>query len=262
MLDFGVLNGIGSAMIFTPSFAILGHYFDARRGLVAGIASTGGSIGGILIPIFLQRLIPKIGFGWAVRTLGFAMLGLAAIAITLIKARPPPLPMSSSSVESQSSQCLPKTAWEVSMPKLHILGQPAFGLFTIAAVLIEIALFVPLTYLVSHAVRAGIDEHCSYLLLIIVNGASIPGRIMGGLLADRIGRFNALFVFVLTCAVATGGIWLPAGKSFSQLACFSAVFGFASGSNLGLTPVCIGQLCGTNELGRYHATCYMMVSVG
>ena len=38
--------------------------------------------------------------------------------------------------------------------------------------------------------------------------------------------------------------------------------GFASGSNVSLTPVWIGQLCPTGSYGRYYATCYTAVSFG
>lgn len=41
---------------------------------------------------------------------------------------------------------------------------------------------------------------------------------------------------------------------------FVLIFGFASGSNISLTPVCVGQLCETQNYGRYYATCYTIVS--
>jgi MFS family permease len=41
---------------------------------------------------------------------------------------------------------------------------------------------------------------------------------------------------------------------------YAVLFGFASGSNISLTPVCVGQLCSTNVYGRYYATCYTVVS--
>lgn len=41
---------------------------------------------------------------------------------------------------------------------------------------------------------------------------------------------------------------------------FAIVFGFVSGSNLSLSPVCIGQMCKTENYGRYFATCWMVVA--
>ena len=34
------------------------------------------------------------------------------------------------------------------------------------------------------------------------------------------------------------------------------------GSNISLTPVCVGQLCDTEVFGRWYATCYTIVSIG
>lgn len=73
------------------------------------------------------------------------------------------------------------------------------------------------------------------------------------------------------CALASLGIWLPATVLTAQgnrdpaliqglSITFAAIMGFGSGSNLSLTPVCVGQLCETNEYGRYYATCYTVVS--
>jgi hypothetical protein len=39
-------------------------------------------------------------------------------------------------------------------------------------------------------------------------------------------------------------------------------FGFASGSNLGLFPVCLGQLCDVRHCGRYYSTAMMVASLG
>jgi len=43
---------------------------------------------------------------------------------------------------------------------------------------------------------------------------------------------------------------------------FALVFGFASGTGISLTPVCVGQLCKIENYGRYYATCYTLVSFG
>ena len=36
----------------------------------------------------------------------------------------------------------------------------------------------------------------------------------------------------------------------------------ASGSNISLTPVCVGQLCETEVFGRWYASLYTIVSFG
>jgi len=42
MLVFGIVGGLSLSLVFTPAIAIVAHYFDKRRGLATGIASSGG----------------------------------------------------------------------------------------------------------------------------------------------------------------------------------------------------------------------------
>lgn len=78
-----------SARSFTPSLAILGQWFRRRRGLVLGIVGAGSSGGGVVYPIMLQKLIPKVGFPWAVRITAFTALLCLSVACMTLKPRLP-----------------------------------------------------------------------------------------------------------------------------------------------------------------------------
>lgn len=244
MLTFGVMAGVGSSLIFTPAFTAPGHYFRDKRGEATGLATTGGSIGGVIFPLILGKTIPKIGFPWGARILGFIIFFLTIVANLLIRTRLPPLRDSNSK------------------PDMAIFRQPAFVCITIAATLMEIGFFVPLTYITSYSITEGIAPSLAYQLLAILNGASFFGRWLPGYMADRIGRFNTLGIFCFLCLASTAGLWLPAKGSKPMIVIYAVIFGFSSGSNISLTPVCVGQLCRTEEYGRYYATCYMVVSFG
>ena len=99
-------------------------------------------------------------------------------------------------------------------------------------------------------------------MLAILNVGSCFGRYFPGLIADKIGRFNAMIVAIFLCLAATLGFWLPAGDSVALIIVFALLFRFASGSGISLTPVCVGQLCKVENYGRYYATCYTLVSFG
>lgn len=49
-------------MIFGPLPTIVSHWFKKRRSLAFGIAGTGSSIGGTVIPIATRNLIELIGY--------------------------------------------------------------------------------------------------------------------------------------------------------------------------------------------------------
>lgn len=65
---------------------------------------------------------------------------------------------------------------------------------------------------------------------------------------------------ILLSIIACFAVWMPAGSTTPGLVIFALLFGFASGSNVSITPVCVGRLCRTQQYGRYYATCYTVVS--
>ncbi|ROV95421.1 hypothetical protein VMCG_08469 [Cytospora schulzeri] len=242
ILTFGVFCGTGCSLLFTPSFAAVGHWFQTRRGLAMGIASTGGSIGGIVFPLMLESLLPRLGWGWSIRILGFLCLLLCAVANFLIRARLPP-------AQNASAR-----------PDFRIFRNWAFLLTTVGIFMLEFALFIPVTYISSYARAQGFSEAFSFQILPILNAASAFGRALPGYWGDKIGPFNINLIMIVISIIASLAIWLPAGSYTAGLVLFAVTFGFASGSNVSITPVCVGRLCRTQEYGRYYATCYTIVS--
>lgn len=253
-LVFGVLGGLGTSLIFTPAFAAVSHFFLEKRGNATGIAAAGGSMGGVIFPLALQRLLPSVGFAWATRIIAFVCLFCCIVLCVLIRSRLPPKP-------GQSV-----------LPDFRIFRDKSYLLLTVGIFMMEWALFIPVTYLTTFAISTGaLSPAFSYQLLAIFNAGSCLGRWVPGYLADKLGRFNSMIAAFAICSATSFTFWLPASfltpSTPAQVAAIKALsivyavlFGFASGSNISLTPVCVGQLCDTNQYGRYYATCYTVVS--
>ncbi|KAH8657779.1 major facilitator superfamily domain-containing protein [Xylariales sp. PMI_506] len=245
MLVFGVLGGISLALAFSPAISIVAHYFNKKRGMATGIASSGGSVGGVMWPLVMQRLYPEVGFAWATRIAAFICLFTFSMAVLLIRERFPPKPLSMRRV----------------LPDLTIFKNHRLLLTSMGAFFMEWGLFVPLSYLTSYALDHGLDSSFSYLLLALINAGAVPGRCIPGYLADRLGRFNVLILTIFGCGLSVACFWLTSGSSVALLAIFALVFGFFSGSNVSLAPVCIGQLCSIDSYGRYYATANVLISI-
>ncbi len=242
LLAFGVLSGAGTALLFTPSIAAIGHFFDAKRGLATGVATTAGSVGGILFPLMLDGLFVRVGWAWAIRILAFVCLAVTFVANFLIRSRLPP-----------AKDARPH-------PDPRIFRNLAFSLTTLAVFLLEFALFIPLTYISGYALEQGFSQRFAFDILTILNTGSFCGRVLAGYWADYIGAFNANIISVFLSIIACFAIWLPAGDTTGGLVVFAILFGFSSGSNISLVPVAISRLCKTQEYGRYYATTYTIVS--
>jgi MFS family permease len=237
-----VLNGTSASLLFTPSIAAVGHFFRDRRGLATCIASTGGSVGGVVFPLMLQRLFETVGWAWAIRCLGGVCLVLCTVANFLIRSRLPP-------AQNASAH-----------PDILIFRDMAFLFTTIGIFLLEFALFIPLTYITSYMLTNGFSETFAFQILPILNTGSFLGRALPGCWADSFGPFNSNMLAVLLCVIACLGVWLPAGSSTAGIVVFSLLFGFGSGTNISISPVCIGRLCKTQHYGRYYATTYTVCS--
>ncbi|EAA30793.1 MFS monocarboxylate transporter [Neurospora crassa OR74A] len=250
MLTYPVLGGLGGALLNCPAYGSITHFFHVRRGLATGVATISGGIGGIMFPIMLRYTLPSIGFPWSCRILGFIMLGLAVPANLFIKTR----------LKPKISQDKPKMS--SLLPDFSGFRDLRYAFSAIGIFFMEWGLFMPLTYIVSYAAAHGQDATESYLLLSYLNAGSVLGRVLPGLFADRIGRFNVVIITISLCVILVLAMWLPAAMSKSVLIGYAVLFGFASGSNLGLVPVCLGQLCDARQFGRYYSTAMMVASFG
>ncbi|RMZ70921.1 monocarboxylate transporter [Pyrenophora seminiperda CCB06] len=265
MLSFSILTGIGSSLLLTPSMACVAHWFMERRGLASGIAFIGGGFGGVLFPLMIQSLLPKVGWGWSIRILGFVILVFCAISIAFCKSRVPP----------RKGE---ETTWRDTLPDWRIFmdGTGAMAGTTAGVLLTDLAYFIPVTYAPSYYIaRQHLPDQealtgsaaFGFQLLAILNAASCVGRAVAGHLADRFGRYNTMIVSLALCTVSVLVFWLtdilvPDLPNSALLVVFVLLFGFVSGSNVSLTPICLGQLCETQEYGRYYASCFTVVAFG
>ncbi|KAF7551151.1 hypothetical protein G7046_g7794 [Stylonectria norvegica] len=242
ILSFGILCGFGSSLLFTPSIAAVGHYFKKRRGLATGIASTAGGVGGIVYPLLLTSLFDKIGYAWATRVVALISLICSLLGIAMIRSRLPPA----------------KNA--TAHPDFRIFRQIPFLLTTIGIFLLEFSLFIPLSYISTYALHQGFSQTFAYHLLPIMNAGSVLGRVLPGYYSDVIGPYNVSILAVLVSIVSCLCVWLPEGHTAVGIIVFTVIFGFSSGTGIAIAPVCIGQMCKTQEYGRYYATSYTVVS--
>lgn len=245
MLGFSVLGGCSCTLVFTPSVTIIGHWFYKKRGLATGICASGGAVGGVVFPLVLIKIMPEIGYAWSIRVIALLDLVLCLIAICLMKTR---LPLEKKAKGAQID--------------LRAFKDIRFALATAGVFLIEWALFVPLTYISSYALAHGVDQTFAYQLLAILNAGSVFGRAVPGYLADHFGRFNVMIVTATICALTCLVIWLPAQSHLGPIIFFALMFGFWSGTGICLTPVCISQICKTEDYGKRYGTCYCIVSFG
>lgn len=222
MLAQGVLGGISMGMVMAPSMAATGQYFDKKRGAAIGLAVAGSSIGGVIFPIALSKMIynPSLGFGWSIRILGFIMFALLLPACFAIRARLPP---------RKASFFLPGAFKELTYVSLLA-----------AAFLMVMGVFMPFFYLPSLAISKGMSTQLSSYIVSILNGASFFGRVIPGVLGDKLGRLNAFAAAAFASGILI--LCLQAIESNASIIVFSALYGFCSGAIVSGMTVCLTQI--------------------
>ncbi|KIW91957.1 uncharacterized protein Z519_06939 [Cladophialophora bantiana CBS 173.52] len=243
LLAQGVCSALGVSAIFQPSVNCAGGWFNRKRGAALGIAFTGSSIGGVVFPIMVSRLIPQVGFGWTMRICAFLILFLLIIANLTIRPYYPPRPHK-------------VTGAELIKPLTEI----PFVLLLTGFCIFSFGFYIPINYLPLQALSAGMSTDLAQYLVPILNAGSLFGRLLSGFLGDKLGRYN-IFIFVCT---ATGiwilVLWLPHNTNATLIA-FAALFGFFSGAYASLITPMVMQISPIPEIGFRSGIVFFVASI-
>jgi MFS family permease len=225
MLCLGVFGAIGSAFTMVVAVSSVGKIFVKRRGLAMGIALTGSSFGSVIFPIILKYTFPALGWKWSMRIM--ALVAVCAMVPGVLCFLP-----YMRYAPSNSGQPRPKG----NVLTLRAFRNPAFNLVTAGMFTLEFIIFGTGGLLPTIATGAGFSPEDAFVLLSIIGSASCVGRVIPGIVGDRIGHFNVIMVMMAVTIVFMGTMFVPFGNSAPVLYAFSALWGFGSGSFLSITP--------------------------
>ncbi|KAJ6186837.1 hypothetical protein N7519_001745 [Penicillium mononematosum] len=258
LLAQGVVLGISMGMATWPMLALVGQYIKVKRAAAMGIVLGGSSLGGIIWPIAIDRLIndPNIGFPWTMRIVGFIMIPCLIFSCAVAKSPK----KATTNVEGRDlNQGSGENATEQKdVPQSHkaealaLWRKPSLQLLCLAMFIIYFGMFAPFFYTTSYAVERGFSTSLAFYTVSIVNGASFFGRVLPGIVADKYGKFNCCIVAAITSGIIAM-CWTKV-TSVAGLVIWSAAYGFASGGILSLQQACAAQVATPNTLGLAMGT--------
>ncbi|KZL71919.1 major facilitator superfamily transporter [Colletotrichum tofieldiae] len=244
LLAQGICSAIGVAAIFQPALNTIHGWFNVNRGAAFGLLSTGSSIGGIIFPIMVTRLIKSVGYGWSMRICAFMILGLLIVANLTVKAIHPPRPQKL----TRKQLLRPFKEFE------FVCVVVGFFLFTYG-------IFVPINYIQVQALEAGMDPNLAQYLVPMLNAGSLFGRIGSGILGDKIGKYNIFVVVCYLTSIWMLALWIPANTDAALIA-FAVLFGFCSGAYVSLIAPLIAQISPIQEIGFRTGITFFTNSIG
>ncbi|KAJ6552673.1 major facilitator superfamily domain-containing protein, partial [Mycena vulgaris] len=238
---FGV--GIGSGLMISTMLTVVAHWFQRRRGFALGVTCFGGALGSTVQPIILRQLIAKVGFPWAMRSLGFILAFVLIIANVCIARRLSP-------VKAPGG-----------LLGLHAFrSSSALSVFGVCTFVTFLGFFTMPTYISSSAIAFGISPNFAFYLVAIANFSSGVGRVTSGLLGDRFGAMNVMTTMTAIAGGAT--IAWPFCRTIPNITGIAILYGFSSGALVVLIVSTVGQMGGIEDLGRRLGAINTIAGVG
>ncbi|CAK7211652.1 hypothetical protein SCUCBS95973_001187 [Sporothrix curviconia] len=249
LLSQGVCSAIGVAAIFQPALSCIPGWFNKRRGIAYGVVSTGSSLGGVIFPIMVSRLIENIGYGWAMRACAFLILGLLIMANLTVHSR---------------FHAHPNFKRNKGLSREQLVApfvEPGFALLLGGMFLLTFGMFVPITYIPVSALATGnVSASLANYTVSILNALSLFGRLLSGWASDTIGKYNAFIISCYATGVVVLALWIP-GTSKSAIIAFSALFGFFSGAYISLIASLVAQVSPHKEIGYRTGVVFLTGSI-
>ncbi len=261
-MTYSLLLAMGVSATYVVIMSTVSRWFDKKRGLALGIASSGAGLGTFVLAPFAAYLIAE--FDWRTACL---IIGLIAWSIVLplsmllrrdpyeIRAVPDGAKTVSKSNESEEVKILP-----FGLSLLQALKTRSFWFFMFIWFLLASNLLLVLTHIVPHATDIGFSTVEAAMVLSVIGGANAVGRVLMGFASDKIGRKSAAVICILFMVGAM--LWLLWARELWMFYLFALVFGFSWG---GLGPVMaalIGETFGLGNIGAILGVLDVGFSIG
>ncbi|KAJ5944980.1 hypothetical protein N7516_005148 [Penicillium verrucosum] len=253
LLAQGVVLGISMGLAIWPMLVLVGQYIKVKRAAAMGIVLAGSSLGGVVWPIAIDRLInkPSIGFPWTMRIVGFIMI--PCFIFSCAAAKSPDTPKANAESRDSNQQNDENATEQKDIPQSHkaealaLMRKPSLQLLCLAMFMIYFGMFSPFFYTTSYAVEKGFSTSLAFYTVSIVNAASFPGRVLSGIVADKYGKFNCCIIATISAGIVAL-CWTKV-TSVAGLVIWCAAYGFASGGILSLQQACAAQVATSTTLG-------------
>ena len=243
---YGVLIGIGIALVYTPAIACVQPWFTRRRGLAAGIASAGIGAGTVAVPLLATALIAALHWRSAMQVLavGVAVLGLGATA--LLKRAPTATAGAGHVVAGHTLR--------------QALAAPQFRWLYGMAVAASPAMFIPFAHASAAARDMGVSDARAVGLVGLIGVGSLVGRFAIGALADRMGRPLTLALSQASMGLSYLVWW--AADGYAAMAVFAVWMGLSYGGIVSLMPALCMDLFGARAVSAIIGTLYTGAAFG
>ena len=237
-LLFGVLVGVAAGSFYAPLTATTTRWFTRNRSLAVALVSAGLSLGSTTVGPLARWLITSYDWRTAMLVIG-DLAWLLIIPAALLVREPPP----STDPVAIAAAATDGSGFTVG----QALTSPQFAAIALAFFACCAAHSGPIFHMITHAIDHGVSAMAATTVLSVAGLASLSGRIICGLVADRIGAKRMLLIGLAMQAVAVSlYVFTNSLGSFYALA---VLFGFSYGGVMPLYAILIREYFGARIMG-------------
>jgi MFS family permease len=211
-------------------------WFERRRGRALGCMLAGAALAGIILPPLIQWIVRTAGWRAAWLTMGSLTLAIGVTAaIRFIRERPAPNGITAHGTGFTVGEALrTRVFWT--------LVTVVFGS--------TLALNAATVHISALLTDRGVSASQAAFAISVMNGASLAGRLLTGLLLDR---FHAARVSIVLLAIAATGTLILSGAETFAVAAVAAVFiGFGAGGEMDVTPYLLSRFFGFRAMSTLY----------
>lgn len=257
-LFYGVLVGAGLGSTFVPLTSTTAHWFVKRRGVMTGIVTSGVGIGALIGPPVANWLIGNYNWRVSYLLLGVIVLVGVLTASQLLRRDPSQMGLRPYGVGEGDLLQVKVGARGLSLSEAVRAWQ--FWMVSLAFFCYGYTWTAILLHLAPHATDLGISSANAANMIAGLGGASIVGKVLLGIVADRIGTKR---IYMLSFAVFVSSLlWLTTVTSLAEFYLFTILFGLAYGGLATAHSPLVAWLFGMRKHGLIFGLCFNGFTVG
>jgi MFS family permease len=246
---FGVIVGVAAGSLYGPITALTTRWFTRNRTLAVALVSAGLSVGTTVMAPLARWLISAFDWRTAMFMIG-DLVWLVVVPIAFLL-RPPPALVGA--VAGTGSPDPPLTVAQA-------LRTPQFAAIALTHFACCAAHSGPIFHMVTHAIDRGVPAMAAATVLSVAGLASLSGKIVCGIAADRMGVKRTLIAgLALQAASIVLYLFTRELGSFYALA---LSFGFAYGGVMPLYAVLVREYFGERIVGSVFGAVSTAATLG
>ncbi|MDY6968222.1 MAG: MFS transporter [Spirochaetota bacterium] len=256
---FYSIASLGSGIIWSLPTAIVQRWFVKLRGLSLGIVASGVGMGYALSPLS-SILISDWGWRTSYIILGIGICLILLLAYFLIESSPQQKGLTPYGNPEADEDLIIDNPSDIGWETKAVLKNKHFWQICGIHITHLFAVMTVAVHFVMFATDKGISEVNAATAWFVVGLSSIPGRIAGGFIGEKIGYKNGFIICGLMNTMML--IWFLNVENLWMLYLFAPIYGFFYGAQTPMLPAILGQYYGLKPLGTLIGTMMLTGIIG